>query len=172
MLMWYVYVPWTLLCHCLAMYTQGLLTCLLPAAKALCCASVVPQAQHLPRAVHHGAPLRCCGLQNPPPASVPPPAASVQATPPGLNRAQMEAAMRALSNFPGLPLRPEMLVQAMANKGPPRIVSGHVPSPRAPAVISSHVRCSPTHKMHQRHSSHCEGFHCWCNRLARASING
>ena len=81
--------------------------------------------------------LRYCTVQNPPIASVPPPAASVQAPPPGLNRAQMEAAMRALSNFPGLPLRPEMLVHAMANKGPPRIVSGHLASPRQ--VSSPHM---------------------------------
>ncbi len=41
--------------------------------------------------------------------------------------------MRALQNFPGLPLRPEMLVHAMANKGSPR----HVTSPHQTA--SPHI---------------------------------
>ena len=62
-------------------------------------------------------------VQNPPPASVPPPAASVQVSPSMVNRAQMEAAMRALSAFPGLPVRPEMLMQAMAKQGSPRQVT-------------------------------------------------
>ena len=65
-------------------------------------------------------------VQNPPPASVPPPAASVQAPPPAVNGAQMEAAMRALSAFPGLPVRPEMLMQAIAKQGSPcQVTSPH-----------------------------------------------
>ena len=70
-------------------------------------------------------------------ASVAPPAASVQPPPPGLNRAQMEAAMRALSSFPGMPLRPEMLVHAMVNKAPPRIVTGHAVHAASPRQASS-----------------------------------
>ena len=40
-----------------------------------------------------------------------------------VNRAQMEAAMRALSAFPGLPVRPEMLMQAIAKQGSPHQVT-------------------------------------------------
>lgn len=89
------------------------------------------------------------GVQNPPLASVPPPAVSVVGpppNPPGLNRAQMEAAMRALTQFPGLPLRPEMLMQAMAKQGSPRQVtsphqtaSPHMPLAGVSALCLLHL---------------------------------
>ncbi|CAK0763405.1 hypothetical protein CVIRNUC_003054 [Coccomyxa viridis] len=78
---------------------------------------------------------------NPPPASVPPPAASVQVSPATVNRAQMEAAMRALSAFPGLPVRPEMLMQAIAKQGSPhQVTSPHQSS-------SPHVSATGTPRM-------------------------
>ena len=58
----------------------------------------------------------------------------------------MEAAMRALTQFPGLPLRPEMLMQAMAKQGSPRQVtsphqtaSPHMPLAGVSALCLLHL---------------------------------